>query len=402
MKPLLKRVLRAPLFPVLAYFEPRFGRLKEYLDVSIGPDLRPHLDGRLDTLENRVGWVEDRVDDRGRDVHDRLADIETRVTTDTQAAAEFAVSFRRTTDRLQHRLDAVWEFLTATTHPRLPELLQRVTTGHDPEAEAELARLLRQLVPGTADRVVGEHAGIELSELGPGAAELLNWGQGHTGPAAQGSLWFNPPVTALHRPGTVSQELVTERIVEVPYVFSAAAALPPGSSVLDFGASESTVSLSLASLGLEVFAADLHRYPIDHPNLQAVTGPIQDWSGPDEPLDMVLSLSTLEHVGLGAYGEARDDDGLQRRILDCFSRWLGPEGELVLTAPYGRWQVTEQQRVYDAAHLDALLEGWEVLDRRIHVQTAPDRWEPADGEPDPSVWENGAAGVVLLRAAPAR
>lgn len=400
MKLLLKKALRVLLHPVLADFERRFRRLQEYLDLSLGPDLRPHLDGRLDTLEHRVGWVEDRVDDRGRDVHDRLAHIETRVTTDTQTAAEFATSFRRATDQLRHQLGAVWELLTATTDPHLPNLLQQAMAGNDPEAEIELARLLRRLVPGAADRVVGEHAGIKLAELGPGGAEFLNWAQGHTGPSAQGNLWFNPPVSPLHQPGTVGYEVVTERIVEVPYVLSSAAALPPGARVLDFGASESTVSLSLASLGLEVFAADLHRYPISHPNLHAVTGPIQDWSGPDEPLDLILSLSTLEHVGLGAYGEERVDDDLQQRILDCFARWLGPGGELVLTAPYGRWQVTEQQRVYDAAHLDALLEGWELLDRRVHVQTAPDRWERVDGEPDPSVWDDGTAGVVLLRAAP--
>ena len=43
------------------------------------------------------------------------------------------------------------------------------------------------------------------------------------------------------------------------------------------GASESTVALSLASLGYEVTAIDPRPYPFDHPRLRVVVGNVEDW-----------------------------------------------------------------------------------------------------------------------------
>jgi hypothetical protein len=72
---------------------------------------------------------------------------------------------------------------------------------------------------------------------------------------------------------------------------------------------------------------------------------------------------------------------------------------VVLTAPYGAWEVGETQRVYDAAHLDAVHAGWTVREKVVCVQTAHDRWERAEGEPPASTWDDGTRGVVLVRAA---
>jgi hypothetical protein len=120
-------------------------------------------------------------------------------------------------------------------------------------------------------------------------------------------------------------------------------------------------------------------------------------------LDAVFCVSALEHVGLGAYDEAPTAGdpgrpGLDRQIVERFARWLKPGGEIAFTAPYGRWEVNELQRVYDAEHLDALFSGWQVTARAICVQTAHDRWERTDGEPPSSTWDDGTRGVVLLRA----
>lgn len=401
MKALLRRALRTIFSPLRGDLESRFLALERHVDDSIGHGLRKHLDHRLDDLENRVGWVEDRVNDRAGDVQARLDQLETRVTIDTQTAAEFTATFRRATDKLYGEMSSLTQFVTAGTDPHLPELVRRSAHG-DPEADVALARLLHDLVPGAADRVVGEHVGVTLPDLGPGAAALLNWASGHTGPSGQAHVWLNPPLTVLHGEGWVRPNEVNERIVEVPYACGAAAGLAVGSHVLDFGATESTFALSMASMGHHVIAADLRRYPFEHPQLQSATGPIEDWPGPDQLLDAIFSISAIEHAGLGAYGEGANSEHLDRIIVERFADWLRPGGELVFTAPYGLWAVDDQQRVYDRAHLDALLAGWQITDLRVCVQTAPDRWERVEELAPSSMWDEGRRGVVLLRAVPER
>src|SRR4030081_2990637 len=59
---------------------------------------------------------------------------------------------------------------------------------------------------------------------------------------------------------------ITERIVEVPFVLQHLC-LPEHSRLLEFGCSQSLVSLQLASLGYEVSAVDIEDYPFSHPNL---------------------------------------------------------------------------------------------------------------------------------------
>ena len=387
MKARLRALLRPFGLPFKRFFDGRFRDVHGHVDVAVGELLR-----RVDPVERGI----DRIDTR-------MTELESRVSSDTQTSAEFAATFRRSTDRLRSELHALWGFATAGTEPRLADLLARSAAG-DAQADIELGKLVHEAVPGAADRVVGAFEGVRLP-IGPGTADFLNWASGHTGPAAQAGMWFNPAVTVFHHDGTVRPGDVNERIVEIPWVMGLAASLEPGSLVLDFGATESTVSLSLASLGLDVIAADLRPYPLAHPRIRSLTGPIEQWEGPERPLDAVFCVSALEHVGLGAYDETPTvpdpaHPELDRQIVERFARWLRPGGEIAFTAPYGRWEVNELQRVYDAEHLDALFAGWDVTGRAICIQTANDRWERVDGEPDASTWDDGTRGVVLLRATP--
>ena len=400
MNPTLKRLLGVLVAPVLRLFDLGLRSTRERMEEG-----RRHFDGRLDTVETRVTWVDERVVEvKGQAAAlaerlDGFDELERRLTTDTQTMTELAGGFVRASHGLAADLAATRAAVLPGVGAQVADLATRAASG-DPQADVELAKLLVGLSAGAADKVVSAQTGIALDRLGPGGAEFLNWASGHTGPAAQGGVWLNPPVTIEFTEGQVRANSVNERVVEVPYAMAALARLPAGSAVLDFGATESTVALSLASLGLRVTALDLRPYPFEHPGLRSVVGKIEEWEGPGEPLDAVLSLSTLEHVGLGAYGETATEGDLDRHVLGRIAGWLRPGGELVMTAPYGAWEVGETQRVYDGPHLDALLEGWRLLDRQVCVQTAHDRWERVGSEPPASVWEEGTRGVVLLRATP--
>jgi len=350
--------------------------------------------GSAATADNRV-HVTHTAGDLVRHIDDRLDAFEWRIGSSTQTATEFANTFRRSTDRLHGELERMWAWATVGVDPQLAELVRRASAG-DAEAELVLGKLIAEQLPGAADRVTGAAEGLQLP-IGPGTADFLNWANGHTGPAAQAGVWVNLPLVLMHHDGTVRVGAVNERIVEVPWVMGMAASLAPGSLVLDFGATESTVSLSLACLGLDVIAADLRPYPFRHPRIEPLVGPIEQWDGPDRPLDAVVCVSALEHVGLGAYGETATASAgdLDREIVERFATWLKPGGEIAFTAPYGAWHVDEFQRIYDAEHIETLFSGWDITQRVLCVQTAPDTWERVEEEP---AWSPGEHGVVLLRA----
>lgn len=342
MKKRIRRAARAAALPAVSFFDPRFTRLEEVVR-SVGAQLSQRVDERIGEQQRRLT---------------ELYDLERQLLNDADATHELA--------RLNGRL-AGWLREALEMSGRLESRPPRLDAGANPE---------------------------ELTEA---VAQVANFVESHRGFAAQAGLWFNPPCYVEHRAGGVVLGGINERIIEVPYVFAAVAGLPPGSSVLDFGSSESTVSLSLASLGFHVTSLDLRPYPVDHPNLTAVAKAAQEWEGPARPFDAIICLSTLEHVGLGWYGETATDEELDVAILERLGGWLAPGGVLAFTAPFGQWSVTEFERRYDLPHLERLFAGWTVEDRRFARQTSPTSWEMVeDGEH--RAWTPEDNGVVLLKA----
>jgi hypothetical protein len=110
----------------------------------------------------------------------------------------------------------------------------------------------------------------------------------------------------------------------------------------------------------------------------------------------VLCVSTIEHVGLGWYGEAPQAPEADRQAVKRLAELLRPGGRLVLTVPYGRAGVDDVQRTYDDAGLDALLAGWSIESREIVRQRDERTWIPGDVA-DPRA--RAVAMVTALRPA---
>jgi SAM-dependent methyltransferase len=215
---------------------------------------------------------------------------------------------------------------------------------------------------------------------------------GPDGPAARAGLWFNPPVPVRNGPDGAEVLLVNERIAEQPYVFAALAGAPPPLRVLDVGGGESTVALSLATLGHEVHVVDPRGCGLTHPALHV--HPVRlDELPPGPPFDAAIALSAIEHFGIGSYGQdaaARLD---LAALADIRSR-LAPGGRLILTVPCGRdGSVDDFQRVYSPAELSAMLEGWELHDLTFVWQRDRFTWERAGGDAPPA-----ERGVALITA----
>jgi SAM-dependent methyltransferase len=204
----------------------------------------------------------------------------------------------------------------------------------------------------------------------------LNYAESHRGFAAQRGLWFNPAVSLEYAEGDVRVSSVSERIIEVPYAFRALGTLPVGSRILDLGATESTVALSLAALGYRVTAIDLRMYPLPHANLTTVAEALERWTAPPEPFDAALALSSIEHFGLGSYGESAGSKDADVQALRRVRKAVRDNGLLVLTVPYGKAEVGELQRTYDRDGLRRLLaEDWKIEDCSVAEQVTATEWK---------------------------
>jgi hypothetical protein len=277
----------------------------------------------------------------------------------------------------------------------------------------DLDRMGRDMLAGLGWRDVPQPGG-DLRELDAPHAAYLNWAGGPDGYAAQAGLWFNPPVPVHHTAGGVEVLLVNERIAEQPFVFGAIARAFDGRArILDVGGSESTVGLSLATLGHHVTVVDPRAQPLRHRNLGHAACRLDELPDGGEPFDAAVVLSAVEHFGLEHYDcapsldesppaaktMARPRHGLQatderldlaalRRLLEL----VRPGGLLVLTVPFAAQPSADDfQRVYDEDGLAELLRGW-AIETSLRV-----------GRVDRLTWELGVPscerhGVALVTA----
>jgi hypothetical protein len=337
LKQALKRVALFLLWPVRRFFDPRFAGIASAMEANIQATVEAtEMLGRsLDEVQARVDEVQARVDE------------------------------------LQVRVDV-----------RFEEQERRIEATREEAAHAS-GRYFERLVGGS------------VGDIDQSVAHLLNYASSHQGFAAQRDLWLNPPISLAYEPGGVRVTNVNERIVEIPHVFRALGRLEPGARILDVGAVESPVALSLAMLGYDVTALDLRPYPFEHPRLEAVQDAVEDWEHENDFFDGIVCLSTIEHVGLGAYGEeekaGRGDLAAMKRLREL----VKPAGLLVLTTRFGRAAVDDFQRTYDRAGLDELFEGWKIDDLTIVRRDGDMTWTLADGSADV---EDGVEKVALVTA----
>lgn len=142
--------------------------------------------------------------------------------------------------------------------------------------------------------------------------------------------------------------MVNERIIEYPQIFQW---LKPSGVVLDVGCVSSRLPIQLASLGFEVYGIDLGDYPCRHPKFHFYKVNLFEWT-PPRKFDIVIFLSTLEHLGLGVYGEKKQaDENTDKKAIDRVYEWMPTGGQLLVSVPFGKLEVTGKHRIYDSTRL---------------------------------------------------
>ena len=351
---LLKAVARALIWPLRRFFDPRFQGLAQQ-----GQVFHADVTARLDaTAAEARAHTTQTVDE----VRAAVGEVRGMLAAEIEASSEATAVLGRSLSDLLGEADRIGELIRSTQGEAISEdYVERIVSGR-------------------------------LEQLDERLAEILNFAASHRGFAAQRNLWFNPPLVLAHHEGDVRVSVVNERIAEAPYVARALGSVPPGGAVLDVGAAESTLAFSLGTLGYKVTALDLHPYPLEHPNLRAVEAAVQDWET-DETFDAVTCLSTIEHIGLGAYGEEQSGESADLAAMRRMRELTKPGGVLVLTTPYGVRGQDDTQRTYDREALDELLQGWQVEDRTILSHVDSTTWVVAD-----STFTKPAEQVAMVTA----
>lgn len=267
------------------------------------------------------------------------------------------VMIGRTIDDLGHKIDSLADGGAASLGGR---------------AAGELAERLDHVSRALGLEAFDPAKQGQLSQLSGYDAAVADYAYAHDGWAAQAGLWFNPPMSIAHAAGGVSLAQVNERIAEIPFVYRQLAGLAPGSRVLDIGSTESTVPLSLASLGYDVTAVDPRPYPLSHPRLTSFQGPISEFPQ-DEPFDAVVLLSSIEHFGIGAYQLNREEDADLAAMAKVWEL-SRPGTRLVLTTPYGDAPTTDLERTYGPDRLAELLKGWKIDEQSYLVRESTTVW----------------------------
>jgi cyclopropane fatty-acyl-phospholipid synthase-like methyltransferase len=197
---------------------------------------------------------------------------------------------------------------------------------------------------------------------------------------------------------------VNERVVEVPFVWRNLD-LPLGAKVLDFGCNESLLPVQLASLGYDVSGVDLLHYAYRHPAFRFqqrnLVGAFQS-----EAFDGITSVSVVEHIGLGGYGEEVVARTTDVEVMEELYRILKTNGLLILTIPFGRKFTGSQYRVYDQKGVEELLSKFAVENVEFYRRSDKLYWMPCDhdemkdlpsGE-EPDNASRSVNGVMCIKA----
>ncbi|CAI5494020.1 unnamed protein product [Closterium sp. Naga37s-1] len=109
-----------------------------------------------------------------------------------------------------------------------------------------------------------------------------------------------------------------------------------------------------------ITTVDFNRPAADYPGLRLWN--IAELDASDESFDVVASYSSLEHDGLGRYGDPLNPDGDRLRMMKIRGL-LKPGGLFFLGVPVGNdTLVFNAHRVYGPIRMPLLLNGWKLLD----------------------------------------
>lgn len=104
---------------------------------------------------------------------------------------------------------------------------------------------------------------------------------------------------------------------------------------------------------------DYNKIISEHPSIRTLT--VSEFDENPETFDAIFSISSIEHDGLGRYGDPINP-WADLEAMEKTKRMLNPQGVLFLSVPTGLdYLFWNAHRVYGHIRLPMLLNGWQVL-----------------------------------------
>ena len=251
----------------------------------------------------------------------------------------------------------------ASLGKRIEQLEQTVPTQ---------GRNLQQALEDTRTKLTGQVQNLRK--------DALSLADSHSGPRAKKGLWFNEPIIVVYdEKGEASWGGTHERVIEKAWVLRHLGRVPLGTRILDLGCAESLLPIELASNGYLVTGVDTRFYPLEHPNFMFVRTDICNSQLETGSFDVVIAMSTIEHVGLGYYGDPTTNSSDRSALREIF-RFLRPGGSLLITVPYGRRAHLPLHRVYDRRSLQTLLRGFQIVKLEFGIKINEKTWKLSSSE----------------------
>lgn len=151
--------------------------------------------------------------------------------------------------------------------------------------------------------------------------------------------------------------------------------------ILDVGSSGSLFPLKMAVMGYKVYIIDVREYHEKHPNISYIQTDIKNMPYPNKSFDAITCISTIEHIGLSAYGDPNYESG-DKLALEKMRDVLKADGRLILTTPFSgsaklmTWK-NSIERIYDYDTLMNLFGEFNVLKEEFYIPLNSKNWVKA-------------------------
>lgn len=156
----------------------------------------------------------------------------------------------------------------------------------------------------------------------------------------------------------------SQRAVEYSWLIKNLNFINKHSLVLDVGCSESLLSHELIGKGFRVVGIDIRDNPFKDKRVVFLKKNIINTMLPNNLFDAIIIVSTIEHIGLEAYGQNLKDTNGDIEALRELKRIVKPWGIIIITTPYvgnSELRINPFERKYNHQRLKELINEMQII-----------------------------------------